>query len=214
MCTEETKTMSRIPIDYLTYTAILDRAEIRKDARTLPTLEAALRSLVADEPTAAHVEAYRRYTGARAPVTKQAPARVAAPAVPQAPPPPPTATEALMAAIAKAQAAEPGLSFLAASDRVSQEHPDLHAQYVLEQRFPQRPVRPVAKQEALSTAAIMKMAEAHVRQQPGLTTRAALEALVTAHPHEPAFYTAYRMYHLGAGLDDHLQAPRAPGEGR
>jgi len=201
------------PLDYATYNAILDRAASRKDVHGLPTLEAALRSLVAEEPTAAHVQAYRRHTGARAAVAKQAPARVAAPAVPPAPPPPPTATEALMAAIAKCQATEPALSFLEASDRVHQENPALHEAYSLERRSPPPPVRPVAKAQPPSYAQIVALAKAEAASRPDMTTAQALTDLALAHPDEAVYWEAHRRFHLSdAGRQEHTARQAAARE--
>jgi hypothetical protein len=195
--------MSIAPIDYKTYDNILTRAEIRKDACKLPTLEAALRSLVADEPTAAHVQAYRRYTGVRA-VLKQAPARVAAPAVPQAPPPPPTAREVVVAEIAKRQAAQPSLSAAEAWSQTMGADEALYARYVLEMRHPQPPAPPVAKAEPPTYAQIVAVAKAQAASRPDMTTEQALTDLALAHPDEGAYWEAHRRFHLSsAGRQEH-----------
>jgi len=92
--------MSQTPLDYKTYTAVVERADLRKHIRGLPTREAALRSLVEEEPHhPEYAAAHARYAKAQPPqartaLTKQAPGphvppAVAPPAASPVPPPPP-----------------------------------------------------------------------------------------------------------------------------
>ena len=67
---------------------------------------------------------------------------------------------------------------------------------------------PVAKQEAPTVEQILKMATAQATAT-GTMTRTQLEALATAHPSEPVFYQAYRVYHLGQGQADAVLGDKA-----
>ena len=81
----------------------------------------------------------------------------------QAPPsPPPRATDTLMAQIAQRQAAEPGLSVVAALDAVQKQAPELYAEYMADARIPhlQGQPLPVAKADPLTYEQILKMATA------------------------------------------------------
>jgi hypothetical protein len=215
--------MAQLPLDYKTYSAVLNRADIRKAVRGLPTREAALASLVREEPhNPAHAAAYARYTGhhpalvakdtpsagPRVPVVKQTPAP---------PPPPPSATDTLLGRIAKRQAEQPGLSFLDASNEVVDETPELHAAYVQERRHqPWLQSPSVAKQAPVSEETILKMAESRMAQRPGVSKLQALADLAQEHQGQREFWAAYREYQLGQGRLDYeqarleaLKAPRA-----
>ena len=88
-------------------------------------------ALAERQSPAAH-EAFRNPGGTPAPVQKEAP-----------PSPPPSATDTLMQTIATRQAAEPGLSFVAALDAVHKEAPALYDAYQAEQSLPP-PAQPAA----------------------------------------------------------------------
>ena len=111
------------------------------------------------------------------------------------PGPAPSAWETLDGRIRAEQQAHPKLSYVEASDRVNKADPRLHADYILERRHrPEARSRPVEKQALPSVEAILKMAPTQAAAA-GITTRAQLEALVTAHPGEVVYYEAYRRWH-------------------
>jgi hypothetical protein len=62
---------------------------------------------------------------------------------------------------------------------------------------------PPADTTPLTKADVLKMAEARVAKQAGVTTRDALAALVQEHPRESIFLDTYRAFHHGQGLDEH-----------
>ena len=96
-----------------------------------------------------------------------------------------------------------------AIEKVVQTDPDLWTQHILCQRTGERPA-PVAKAAPPSYEQILKAATARAAATGG-TRREAMVQLVEEHPHEQAYYAAYRKYHLTDGIQDHAQARRGAG---
>ena len=110
--------------------------------------------------------------------------------------PPPPAIETFMEAIATRQAAEPGLSFVQASDLVRKEVPEVYDRYVRDARAPHLRGQPLVKQAAPpSYAQVMKQVDAEVAAQPEVTREQVLLAMLKAHPEgSEAFHQLYRHY--------------------
>jgi hypothetical protein len=188
--------MSTVPLDYRTYTSIVERAASRQRVRKLASLSEALASLVATEPTPAHEAAYARYTRARTPIQKQAPG----------PPPPPmvTAHEEFTARIDALQQTTPTLTKAQAIEQIAPADPALWERRRQAHVYGREMPPPVAKEAPPRYEAILKMATDRAAQTPGLTRRAVLMTLAQEDP--ARYYAAYQRYHLTDGVHDHHAA--------
>ena len=106
-------------------------------------------------------------------------------------------------------------SALSESDAIVQvfrDDPALYESYVMACRKGEANPRPVTKAAPPTYEAVCQEAERLMAHEPGLTKRAALQRLALQHQGEPAYYEAYRRYHLSAGAFDGTTAgeTRAP----
>jgi hypothetical protein len=203
---KEDNTMSTEVLDYQTFGAILAQADtlVRKSETPWTRVDALYAFMQAYPEDPAYAVAFRRLASLRTSLTKQSP-----------PAPPPSVTDPFLAAIEKRRT-EKVLTFVEASDAVQQQAPELYAQYVRDSRSPHLRGQPVTKQADLAPTyeAILKQVDAQMAQQPTLTRRAALMALLEAHPHEQAYHDAYRRFHLTDGLQAYHAAQVAKRQAR
>ena len=104
--------------------------------------------------------------------------------------------------IRQRQEKHPSLTDDQAQRQVMAEHPDLWERHTQSQRAGVAHPPPVAKQAERTYDEVLAEADALVAKTGGTTRRDALMALAQAHPAEPAYYRAYRKYHLGQGQAD------------
>jgi hypothetical protein len=218
------------PLDYLAYSRILDRADIRQRVRKMASRAAALRSLVAEEPTDAHQQALARYTGA---VIRQASASVTTPAAraphmpaavvsparaPQTPTPPPRPTRdaELEARIAAVQKAQPMLTRVQAQEHVAHEDPALWERQRHMHLYGRELPAPVEKEAPPSYEQVMKTVDTRRAGRANVSREQMLIAMLKELPHGSEvfhhMYAMYRYYHVsGDALRDRDAAVLAKG---